>query len=75
MNCSGFTLEDLAQMRADYRDLVSGNKARVIVDQNGERVEFTSANLQRLYQLIQEVSACLEPSAKTRPNRPMGFYF
>lgn len=75
MNCNGFTLTDLAQMRADYRDLVSGNKARVIVDQNGERVEFTSANLQRLYSLIQEVAACLEPGQKPRANRPMGFYF
>lgn len=76
MNCNGFTKEMLAELREDYRAIVSGNKARVIVDQNGERVEFTSANLPRLYALIQEVAACLEPcSAGVRPNRPMGFVF
>jgi len=75
MNCTGFTLEMLAEMRADYTALISGNKARVIVDQNGERVEFTAANAQRLYAMIGEVAACLEPSARPRSNRPMGFYF
>jgi hypothetical protein len=62
-------------MRTDYRDLISGNKARVIVDQNGERVEFTAANAPRLYALIQEAEACLNPSTPTRAHRPMGFYF
>lgn len=75
MNCTGITPELVAEMRADYRDLVSGNKARVIVDQNGERVEFTAANVARLYALIQEAEACITPSAPTRAHRPMGFYF
>lgn len=75
MNCTGMTPEILAKMRLDYRDLVSGNKARVIVDQNGEKVEFTSANAQRLYALIQEAEVCLTPGAPKRPNRPMGFIF
>lgn len=75
MNCSGYTLEMLAELRRDYKDLISGNKARVVVDQNGERVEFTAANAARLYAMIQEVAACLEPGATVRPNRPMGFVF
>jgi len=75
MNCSGYTTEMLAELRGDYKDLISGNKARVIVDQNGERVEFTAANAQRLYALIQEVAACLSPGTAPRANRPMGFYF
>lgn len=74
MTCP-YTKEQLAAVRADYAALVSGNKARVIVDQNGERVEFTAANAQRLYALIQEMAACLESGSTPRPNRPMGFYF
>lgn len=68
------TPAELAQMKLDYRDIVSGNKPRVIVDQNGERVEFTSANINRLYFLIQEQEQLLNPS-RARPNRPMGFIF
>lgn len=79
MNCTptpSITLVQLAQMEQDYRDIISGNKARVIVDQNGERVEFTSANIARLYQYIVEQKALLNPCAgRARPNRPMGFVF
>lgn len=76
MKICPYTPEQLAQMRADYALLVSGKQARVIVDQNGERVEFTAANAVRFYALIQEAAACLEPGAtQARPNRPMGFYF
>ncbi len=78
MNCSGYTPEMLAALRKDYADLISGNKPRVVVDQNGERVEFTSANAARLYQFIQEVAACLpDPcgAVKARPFKPMSFVF
>lgn len=79
MTCTptpSITLVQLAQMEQDYRDIISGNKARVIVDQNGERVEFTSANIARLYQYIVEQKALLNPCAgRARPNRPMGFVF
>lgn len=79
MTCTpqpSITLVQLALMEQDYRDIISGNKARVIVDQNGERVEFTSANIARLYQYIVEQKALLNPCAgRRRPNRPMGFVF
>ena len=76
MKICPYTPEQLAQMRADYALLVSGKQARVIVDQNGERVEFTAANAARFYALINEAAACLESGATSaRPNRPMGFYF
>lgn len=67
----------LAKLREDYAALISGNKPRVIVDQNGERVEFTSANAARLYQFIQEVATCFpDPcSPVARPFKPMGFFF
>ncbi len=69
------TADELAALKKDYRDLISGNKARVVVDQNGERVEFSSANASRLYLMIQEQEALLCPSTPARPNRPMGFIF
>ena len=75
MNCP-YTPEQLAEMRSEYAALVSGNKARIIVDQNGERIEFTAANAARLYALIQEAAACLgSGTGPKRPNRPMGFFF
>lgn len=75
MNCP-YTQAQLTEMRADYAALVSGNKARVIVDQNGERVEFTAANAVRLYALIQEAETCLSSGTGIkRANRPMGFFF
>ena len=76
MKICPYTPEQVAQMRADYLLLVSGKMARVIVDQNGERVEFTAANAVRFYALITEAETCLNPGAATpRPNKPMEFYF
>lgn len=45
--------EKLAEAEAEYHALLTGNKARVVVDQNGERVEFTAANAARLGQYIE----------------------
>jgi hypothetical protein len=60
-----------------YEDVVSGNSARVLVDQNGERIEFTSANAPRLYTYIHGLkkdygSSCeLKPAASEGPMRFM----
>lgn len=43
----------LDEARKAYHALVTGTSARVIVDQNGERVEFTAANRSNLYAYIQ----------------------
>ncbi len=46
------TTEELKALLADaetqYHELMLGRSARVYVDQNGERVEYTSANAPRL---------------------------
>ncbi|AGH31459.1 hypothetical protein LOKG_00022 [Loktanella phage pCB2051-A] len=60
-----------------YEDLVTGNSARVLVDQNGERIEFTSANAPRLSTYIHGLkstygSSCeLQPAASSGPMRFM----
>lgn len=60
-DCSGLTCEELSEMvdsaRQEYRRLVTGKAVRVVVDQNGERVEFTAANASRLLSYIQTLIA------------------
>lgn len=41
--------------REAYHDLMTGRLARVVVDSNGERVEFTAANATRLQAYIQQL--------------------
>ena len=47
--------EQLADAKAQYHLLVTGQQARVYVDQNGERVEYTAANRQALLAYIQRL--------------------
>lgn len=47
--------EKLADAEAKYHLLVTGMSARVVVDQNGERVEFTAANAGRLQAYIHDL--------------------
>ena len=55
--------QKLDEARAAYHDLMTGKSARVVVDQNSERVEFTSVNRASLYAYIRELEAQL-------PNAP-----
>ena len=69
--------EQLQQAQAAYHALLTGQQARVIVDQNGERVEFTAANSRSLYNYICQLQNML---AQGNCNfavaaRPMGFLF
>ena len=49
--------EKLADAEAAYHELLVGRSARVFVDQNGERVEYTAANRGALARYIQELKA------------------
>jgi len=49
----------LDEARTAYHLLQTGRSARVVVDQNGERVEFTAANRASLYAYIRELEAQL----------------
>lgn len=49
--------EQLADAKAAYHELLVGRSARVFVDQNGERVEYTAANRADLRKYIQELEA------------------
>lgn len=68
---------DLADARTALKKLLTGQSARVFVDQNGERVEFTAINLQALKDWITALEAVCGPNASTSqlPQRPFGFTF
>lgn len=67
----------LSEARVAYHKLLTGLSAREVVDQNGERVTFTAANRQSLYNYIMELEAQLNPTPTgTAPNNgPMTFLF
>lgn len=66
----------LSQAESAYHKLMTGTSARVVVDQNGERVEFTAANRAALYGYILALRAQIEGglSAPT-PRAPVRFVF
>jgi hypothetical protein len=60
MACSN-VLTLLADARKAYHDLMVGRSARVVVDgSSGERVEFTAANKNGLYNYIKQLEAQAE---------------
>lgn len=66
----------LDDARAQFHQLVTGTAARVIVDQNGERVEFTAANKGVLSNYIMSLEAQLAVvPAASRVLGPARFIF
>lgn len=61
----------LAEAEAALHSLNLGTQARVIVDQNGERVEFSGANAARLRAYIEELKIAL---GKKTVVGPMNFW-
>lgn len=61
--------EQLADAREKYHLLLTGQLARVFVDQNGERVEFTAANAARLAAYIQQLVRQVEGKGNSGPMR------
>ena len=58
---------DLAQAKAALKEILMGNKAKVVVDQNGERVEFAAANVDRLRAWIFEMDLAWGNKTVTGP--------
>lgn len=66
----------LTESRVAYNDLVTGNRARVFVDQNGERLEYDRASASQLAAWIATLENALDTSlAAYRRPRPLGFTF
>lgn len=70
--------QQLKEAQAQYHTLMLGTAARVIVDQNGERVEFTAANKGNLANYILSLKAqlgMLTPACGGLPLGPASFVF
>lgn len=68
----------LAEAEAAFHALMMGTQARVIVDQNGERVEFTAGNKSSLYAWILTLKSklgLLTSPCSGLPSGPARFYF
>lgn len=61
--------QKLDEAEAALHDLMLGESARVVVDQNGERIEYTAANAGKLRAYIAELKALLNPRTPTGPMR------
>lgn len=66
--------QQLEEAKAARHKLVTGQLARVFMDQNGERVEFVATNIAQLDAYIQKLEALANPSTYRAP-RPIGFIF
>lgn len=60
----------IAQAEEALHNLVTGTMARVVVDQNGDRVEYTMTNAKDLRAYIATLRA-----GPGQTNRPLGFTF
>lgn len=66
----------LTEARQAYHDLIQGNRARVFVDQNGERIEYDRSSASDLARWIATLENALSPSlAAYRQPRPLRFTF
>lgn len=67
----------LREARSAYHALITGTMARVVVDQNGERVEFVASNRTGLYAYIQKLEAELAAFSGCAPavSGPARFLF
>lgn len=69
-------VDNLTDARVQYHDLITGKAPRVVVDQNGERVEFVAANSKQLYLYIQQLEALVGSGTVVPVTRgPTGFLF
>lgn len=62
----------IQSLETAHDDLIAGRKARVLVDQNGERIEFNGGDARRLWSHIQslkytygkECTTCAKPASR-----------
>ena len=57
----------LQQAKAAYHDLLTGQAVVVLVDQNGERVEYRPANVNQLRSYIRDLEGRLGTAAPSGP--------
>ena len=63
------TAEKLVEAEAAYHNLMVNGAVRVVVDQNGERVEYTSVNAAKLLEYIAYLKSLIAEEAGIRVSR------
>lgn len=66
--------EKIADAEMKYHEVATGQSPRVVVDQNGERVEYTPANMTRLFNYLQSLYR-LRDGAGSHCRKPAGVVF
>lgn len=67
--------QKLVQAEDAYHRLMIGGQPLVVVDQNGERVEYTRANSAQLRAYILELQRLIASNGATIASGPMGVIF
>ena len=67
--------QKLVQAEDAYHRLMIGGQPLVVVDQNGERVEYTRANAAQLRAYILELQRLIASNGTTTASGPMGVIF
>lgn len=71
--------QKLKDATASYHDLMMGRAVRVLVDQNGERIEYQSSNKNQLAAYIEQLQSqlddCLSGTPTDRVKGPMRFFY
>lgn len=67
--------EKIASAKAAYHDLMTGRSPRVVVDQHGERVEYSPVNVAKLQLYIRQLEAECTATTTSRSQVPIGFIF
>jgi hypothetical protein len=65
----------LAEAKTALHELQTGRMARVVVDQNGERVEFNMTSADRLRAYVSDLEAQVAAGAVPRSRGPLRFLF
>lgn len=61
--------QQLDDAKTQYHLLITGQQARVFVDQNGERVEYTAANRASLLAYIERLERAISSTKNSGPMR------
>lgn len=80
MTCTNYTLDMLREAEQAYFQISMGKNVIIVIDQNGERVEYQKANLSQLADLIRkmklELTSCgLLGGGNNNAHRPLRIYF
>lgn len=76
LDCMADLQAKLKQAEQAYHNLMTGQSARVFVDQNGERIEYTAINARNLQAYINTLKSQIASGGCGLPvTRPIGFLF